>query len=138
MFMLYCMSGIVFGAAVLWPVIDRNHVLAAGAALLTASILSYFVAVETAMLGPNFTAPTTLNFIAASLVGAAIILLAVTWPARIRWRPSSAAGAIAAAILGGYLFALTFNLNGPLSYVGFPAWHSLQAWTIHYAIRGSR
>jgi hypothetical protein len=132
----YGVSGALFSTAILWPYLERNsQFLYRGAGLVVASVLSYWTAIRTHELVAQRIENTQvipLEYLAASLVGAAIAFVAAIQLAGLPSSRRLLGSALAAAVIGGLLFEPLMGLP----YVGltgsFIAWHCLMCGALHF------
>ena len=132
--LFYSASGALFAAGVLFPYLkyDRS-VWLRGFGLIALSTLSYWSAIETAswVSSAEFSIDTR-AFLAASLVGAIIVLTGARFITPLnRCIPLAVVG-LPAAIIGGLTFALTLEADSHFwASFTFLTWHSLMAISIH-------
>ncbi len=143
----YGVPGALFGAGVLWPHLRRGNLVAARAVgLLAAGAASYWAAVSTALevapwLGlDDGGEPGLASFLAASVVGGAIVVVAAKWLVPLPTAAPYWLLATAATLVGG--FVMYFGLVGPLpgdapGYAAFATWHALLCVALHFGSRAS-
>ena len=102
------------------------------AALVLASILSYWCAIQTA-LGWNDQAwgPSYQDIGLASIVGTAIVWVSVLIIVPFRWSTQYGLLGVAAAIVGGLLFYLGMDVSDAGLYLSYISWHLVLAVAIH-------
>lgn len=125
--------GVLFAAGVLFPYLSRNRsAWPRGIGLIGISMLSFLCATSVfqAVSGPYIV--TTTGFVAASVVGAAIVLTGAMFIIPLRRSFVLALTGVPAAIVGGLAFLL---IDGPLPGLPLPfmIWHLLMAVAIHIA-----
>ena len=132
--LFFCVSGASFAAGVLFPHLryDRTAWFR-GLGLIAVSALSYWSSIETASRTnvAIFTIDTR-AFIAASLVGAIIVLTGARLILPLTRSIALAVVGLPAAIIGGLFFALAMEQDS-LFWLSFAylTWHILMAVAIH-------
>ena len=132
--LFYSASGALFAAGVLFPYLkyDRS-VWLRGFGLIALSTLSYWSAIETAswVSSAEFSIDTR-AFLAASLVGAIIVLTGTRLILPLTRSIALAVVGLPAAIIGGLFFALAMEQDS-LFWLSFAylTWHILMAVAIH-------
>ncbi len=135
------LPGALFAVAVLWPYLDRDRSFyLRGVALIGASVLSYWCANQTAiefadisfgMFGPHGSVGWD-AWVAASLVGAVIILLAAKLIIPLRWSLVYLLLGLLASVLGGLIFHWSEDADWPQILIAYALWHSLVCAAIHF------
>lgn len=124
---LYPVSGLVFAAGVLFPLLKRDDGLLLRALMLViASTISYYVAVTIAAEGIEGDISDWISFTAASVVGAAIVLTAFIIATPTRASRTYVLLGLAAGVAGGPI--TMFTLPGDaliLVLIGHATWHTL-------------
>lgn len=139
--LFWILSGTIFAAGVLSPYLkyDRSTWYR-GFALIVTSALSYWAALETFDQIVTMAIETS-AFLAASLVGAFIVLIGARLIIPLNRSISLFFVGFPVAIIGGLAFPLALELNFHSSSISeefsislaFMAWHSLMAVAIHVA-----
>jgi len=127
--------GLPFSAGVLFPYLRHEKwMLLRGAALVLISGLSFqsAIAVVAASYGKTWSwgSPGIMLFVAASLVGAGIVLTGARYVIPLNNFSTQLIVGLIAAIPGGLIFAA---LAEEQWYLAFAAWHVLMAASIHFA-----
>lgn len=138
--LFYSASGALFAAGVLFPYLKYDKtVWLRGFGLIALSTFSYWSAIETAVRASDggFMIGTK-AFLAASFVGAFIVLTGARFITPLnRSKPLAVVG-LPAAIIGGLAFAITEWQEGHLSgLLAFAAWHVCMAVAIDIAEKWS-
>jgi len=124
---VYGLSGLLFAAGVLFPYLRRDKILPyRGLALVLVSIFSYWSALQVVMRG--HLGPGTEDMLAASVVGAAIVLVGTKLIIPLQHAVRLALLGLPAAIIGGLIFAWSTDGAFPVAYM---AWHMLIAAVIY-------
>ncbi|MDH5741330.1 MAG: hypothetical protein OEY77_13495 [Nitrospira sp.] len=137
---LYGMSGLLFTLGVLLPYLRRDRwILVRGFALVAVSTLSYRCAAYVVhALSGSAEVPTVVDLIAASSVGALIVILGAKLVIPLNHPRQLVVSGSVAAVLGGLAFSATpLFLATPLFHSGvvlaYGAWHMLMAAAIHFS-----
>ena len=137
----YGISGALFASAILWPYLERNsQFLYRAAGLVAASVLSYWCAIQAHELVAQHIQVAQvipLEYLAASLVGAAIVLVAAIQLAGLPMSRRMLGAALAAAVIGGLLFEPLMDLPFVGLSASFIAWHCLMCGALHAGTRAS-
>lgn len=134
--LFYSVSGTLFASGVLFPFLVRDRIVwYRGFGLVAASSLSYWFAIETALLTLDSKGfPGTKSYLAASLVGALIALTAARFTCPLKSSMALAVIGFPAAIVGGLAFSILPNDWPDLAFaLPFLIWHCLMATAIHIA-----
>lgn len=131
--LFHSVSGGLFAVGVLFPYLKYDKVVwLRGFGLIALSTLSYWSAIETfSRSSSTMSWNDTQAFVAASLVGAIIVLTGARFIAPLNRAIPLAVVGSPAAIAGGLAFSLANHLTGFLSFL---AWHCLMASAIHIAV----
>ena len=136
----YGWTGALFAVTILWPYLDRNNrPMIRGMGLVAASVLSFWCANWTVNHFPgngSWGMPNTANFIASSIVGAAIVFIAAKFFVPFRWSKKYVSLGLGVAVLGGWLFDVLVNAIPENDYglmAGFIAWHCLMCTSLHFS-----
>ena len=133
----YILPGALFAAAVLFPYLQRDRTIywrAAG--LVVLSSLSYWSAVQVALLGTDWVSSRE-DMLLASLAGATIVMVGVLFIAPIRASVAYFLLGLVASIIGWLLFYYLFDFLDYLDYIPgaayppYAIWHILIAAAIH-------
>jgi hypothetical protein len=134
--LFHAVSGALFAVGVLFPYLMYDKtVWLRGFGLIALSTLSYWSAIETAIRTSvsAFTIGTE-AFLAASIVGAFIVLTGARFIAPLHRSVALAGVGFPAAIIGGLAFALTEDRDNLFwGFVAFSVWHVFMASAIHIA-----
>lgn len=134
--LFYSVSGALFVSGVLFPFLMRDRFIwYRGFGLLAASSISYWFAIETALLTVNSKGfPDTTSYLAASLVGALVALTGARFICPLKSSMALAVVGFPAAIIGGLAFSALPD-DWPDFAFAFPflIWHCLMAIAIHMA-----
>jgi hypothetical protein len=129
---LYALSGLAFAAGVLLPYLKNgNKKLLRAAGLILASAVSFYCAVWLALEAP-IPVDDWLSFTAASLVGAAIVMVASVLIVRIRNSLAFVLLGLFAGVVGGPITFVTLPTDGLLLFVGYSTWHTLICLAIYF------
>lgn len=130
-------SGFLFAAGVLFPYLERDtSVWYRGFGLIVISALSFFCAIQTVMtLTFGKVAPDEGAYVAASLVGAFIVLVGSRYIVPLHRSKELAVTGLTAALIGGlaFYFADVLPDHLHLNYLAFLTWHGVMAIAIHIA-----
>lgn len=134
-------SGSVFAAGVLLPYLKRDRFIGRRvAAAVVISSGSFWAAYSTVdyLLGMRrsiWSVPTTGDYVAASLVGAAIVLITTKFiaPLRTNWRYWVLG--VFTSLVSGMLFSL--SKGAWLGSISYAQWHLMLAITLHFGTRTS-
>jgi hypothetical protein len=129
---VYGLSGLLFAAGVLFPYLnpgDKKLLRATG--LVIASVISFrsavWVALESPLPGEDWAL-----FTAASLTGAAIVMVAIVLIVPIRSSIAFSLLGLFASIVGGPITSATLPEDGVLMFVGYVSWHTLICLAIYF------
>jgi hypothetical protein len=129
----YGVSGALFGAGVLFPYLKRDgSVWYRGLGLIVISTLSFWCAIETMSAMSHSYGPDAEEFLAASLVGAFIVLAGARFIVPLHRSIELAVAGLPAAIIGALPFHLTIDIDSRV-YLAFMTWHILMAVAIYIA-----
>lgn len=133
--LFYGFSGSLFMAGVLLPYVkNQNLVSWRFAGLVLFSGVSFYCAVyaatgwSTGMWGPNLQ-----DYVIASIIGAAIVMLAAPFLLSLRFSVKYAVVSILAAIGGGIAFGAFSELFAYSMFLSFGSWHMLMCISLHVA-----
>ena len=129
---LYALSGLAFATGVLLPYLKNgNKKLLRATGLVVASAVSFYCAVWLALEAP-VPGDDWLSFTAASLVGAAIVMVASVLIVRIRHSLAFVLLGLFAGIVGGPITLATLPTDGLLMFAGYATWHTLICIAIYF------
>jgi hypothetical protein len=136
---MYGLSGLVFAAGVLFPYLKTsNKKLLRATGLVLASAISFRCAAWIAL--PNQVLPfeyesisgNWISFTAASVAGAAIVMLATRVIVPIRSSLAFVLLGLFAGFLGGPLTSVTLPTANSAMFVGYATWHTLICLAIYF------
>jgi hypothetical protein len=137
--LFYSLSGLFFAAGVLFPYIRQDRLChTRAAALVLASIVSYFAAVQVSIDLPfsaifGLRSLSLTSFIAGSITGVIIVMVPLVVVAPLRFsRPYCVLGLVA-AVAGGMLAYYTLNRDELwIIASGYTGWHVLVCLAIYF------
>ncbi len=141
MMLFFGIPGVMFAGGVFWPYLKLDRYFWLRAALIVAvSIASYRVAYQVALeigeaTGGKWGEPGLDGFVVASIVGAAIVLLAAIpivplRPVRLYW-----VLAVLTSIASGVLFGIIYSEDPLTDMIAYAQWHAFVCVVVHYGIR---
>ncbi len=129
---LYGFSGSLFMAGVLLPYLKHQDLISwRSTALVLISGASFYCAVFAANKWSGMWGPSTLDYVIASLSGAAIVLLASPFVLNLRFSVKYAVVGILSALVGGIAFDVFDDLFGYSLFLSFGSWHMLMCISLH-------
>ena len=130
---MYTLGGGLFVAGVLFPYLKRRDLFSwRSAGLVLASSVSFYCALYVSMewssgkMGPNLQ-----DYVVSSLIGAAIVFLAVPFLTEFRFSIRYAIAGVVAAIVGGVAFGTITEVIPYGGYFAFMIWHMLMCVALH-------
>jgi len=129
---LYALAGLAFATGVLLPYLKNgNKKLLRATGLVSASAVSFYCAVWLALESP-IAGDNWLSFTAASLVGAAIVMVASVSIVPIRNSLAFVLLGLFAAVVGGPITLATLPTDGLPMFTGYATWHTLICLAIYF------
>lgn len=131
----YLLAGSVFAAGVLLPYLKRADLTGwRSVALVLISSASFYCAVTAAIeLSPGNGGPDGRDFVIASLIGAAIVLLASPFVLALRYSTKYAFVGLLSAVAGGIAFTAFADMDYGGMFFSFGCWHMLMCISLHIA-----
>ena len=138
-FYFYGVSGALFAISILWPYLQHDtRFLPKAFGLVGASVLSFWCALHTPdhIPGiPAFGSTGSLQFIVASIIGAAIVFVAMKFIVPVKWSPRYLLSGVVAAVPAGWAFDALMNTPVLDIAASFIAWHCIVCAGLHFGTR---
>jgi len=131
----YLFAGSVFAAGVLLPYLKREDLMNwRSVALVLISSVSFYCAITAAIeWSPGNRGPNGQDYVIASLIGAAIVLLASPFVLALRYSAKYAFAGLLSAITGGIAFSAFTDMDFGGMFFSFGCWHMLMCISLHIA-----
>ena len=131
----YGSCGALFAAGVLLPYVKSGHLRSwRTVAVFVVSGISFYAAVTAAIeWGSGRFGPNLEDYLVASLVGTAIVLLPAPYLLSLRYSLRFAVLGVIAALLGGWLFEVFEEWFAYSMFLSFALWHVVMCGALHWA-----
>jgi len=144
----YTLAGLFFAAGVLYPYIRQDKLVQVrAAALVVTSVVSYFFATQVAIDGLVSAAPgvpgvaglSLASFVAAGVVGVALVVVPLAAIAPMKFTPKYLALGILSGVAGGIVANYTLR-SGEITLVmlGYACWHTLVCLALYFGSAPTR